>query len=181
MACSFLGRWPQAKGPMYGQIDTYVLTVPWLCHGTSELHDWGCGAGFARRFVPSTVKYVGVDATTPSSVTFVSEFALDDLSRRAVECDALLLRHILENNPEDWRTILYNAIRSFRKKMAIVNFRPFVPTFQIVEVEQGDGYSIPYVHFAKQDIDELVFPYVVGELPFRTRTHSEYIWFLEKR
>lgn len=174
MACTFLGRWPAEKGPQYGALDTYLLTVPWLANGASDLHDWGCGAMFAKHFCPSTVKYVGVDGTAPAD-------EIENLARRTTTCDSILLRHILENNAEDWQEILAHALAAFRHRMAIVNFKPFSERTVTVIVEELAGFSIPYVQFAKSDIDKVVERFIVGETTFHTRTHTEHIWYLEKR
>lgn len=176
MACKFQGRWPDmSRDGRYGALDTYLLTVPWLTQQPDcVLHDWGGGLAYAKRWCAAGTKYVCVDGTPPAD-------EIDDLATRVVPCDSLLLRHILENNPEDWRAILCHALESFQHRAAIVNFRPFSTSCTCVAYEDHvNDVTIPYATFVKGDIDEIVKPFLVGECSIVT-SHSEHIWFLEKR
>jgi hypothetical protein len=169
-----LGRWPTSKGPHYGALDTYALTVPWLTQQPGTLHDWGGGAGFARNYiVGDTTTYVNVDGTPPAD-------AVDDLGSRSVPCDTLLLRHVLEMNPDHWELILRSALNCFGRRMAIVNFRPFADQTHVHNSEVAEGTQLLYLHFRKADIDEIVRPYQTGYCLIQT-THIEHIWYLEKR
>jgi len=174
MTCRFQGHWPDMSvNGQYGALDTYLLTVPWLTQPLyiRMLHDWGGGRRYAKNFCTAGVPYTCVDGTPPAD-------EIDDLATRRVPCDSLLLRHILENNPEDWREILLHALAAFQRRMAIVNFRAFADRTQVEYEDSATG--IPYMRFAKADIDEVVGPYLVGQCSIQT-THPEHVWYLEKQ
>lgn len=154
--------------PQYGAPDTYRIAADWL-DGHGAVWDWGCGSEFAKRFFGSSA-YHGIDGMRNGV----------DLATVEVQCDCILMRHILENNPDDWRAILDNAVRSFRNRMALVTFMPFAETTHVAKVEQYDSGPVSYLRFAKRDLTEAMKPYLVADFPVET-THHEHVFFLERK
>ena len=113
---------------LYGNdLTTAKMAAEYLAGGSVvEIEDWGCGYGGFKKFVRDYQQYVGVDG---SSTPFADVVA--DLTTYRSTPDGLLLRHVLEHNPK-WLDILRNALASFRKRMVIVVFTPFMENTKIV-------------------------------------------------
>lgn len=116
------GRWARwydkvRKPAPYGDETTYALAATWL-GSCSTVQDWGCGKGwFAHRHLP---RAVGVDGTRSP----YSDIVADLVDFRAdPQVDGILLRHVLEHDP-DWDQILDNAIASARRRLFIAVFTP---------------------------------------------------------
>lgn len=156
--------------PQYGALDTYRLAAEWLDgHGT--VYDWGCGRQFAARFFKRS-EYVGIDGTFGG--------ALVDLATVQLECDSILMRHVLEHNVETWRDVLDNALRSFRRRMALVTFTPFAAETHVYKTEAHAGGELPYLRFRKADLVERMGSLLVEERAAQT-THAEHLFLLERR
>src|SRR5271166_500073 len=114
-----LGRWDpwyatgQRLAACYGPLDTYRIAEDWL-RGLS-IEDWGCG--YAQFKDVHEGPYRGVDGTKGWADVVA------DLRVHTTRCEGLLLRHVLEHNP-DWRVLLANAVQSFTKRMVLVVFTP---------------------------------------------------------
>lgn len=154
----------------YGAVDTYRIAAEWL-DGHGVVWDWGCGYKFAERFFRESA-YQGIDAGLGADL-------IADLADVDLQCDCILMRHILENNESDWPLILDNAVRSFKRRMALVTFTEFADRTHVYKREQYE-FSIPYLRFRKADLTERMGGLLVGDVAVRT-THPEHVFFLERR
>jgi len=115
------------------------------------VEDWGCGTGWARQFYKN---YRGIDGSP--SKRFPEAI---DLRYYTSDVDNILIRQVLECT-DDWRMVLENAIKSFRKKLCLIIMTPFSDEENIMVVEpvlRADGSvvkgkSIDIISFRKQDI-----------------------------
>jgi hypothetical protein len=171
---SMLDRWSydMFQEPLpYTECDTtYEKAVAFL-DGGGVLEDWGCGLGYARKFV-KRAKYVGVDGS-PSRFNQVTADLRHYISSDA---DFVLLRHVLEHN-EEWPRVLDNALRSAKQKLAIVIFTPFVHrTHTIVMNVNG----VPDISFAKSDITARLpaGAYTEETVPTRSQYGEETIFYV---
>ena len=180
MAGSNLGKWNafylKQIGPVrFGDDDVTYRKAGAFLADLATVEDWGCGAGWFRQYLPPSVQYRGVDGSRSPYAD-----AIVDLATYASDVDGILLRHVLEHN-DDWRSVLANAVRSFRKKLVIVLFTPFSEATRIlVRYEEMD---IPDLSFCKSDL----IPFLQGfrwhlEEGIRTKTQYgvEHIFFIEK-
>lgn len=156
-------------GAQYGAIDTYRLAAEWL-DGHGDVYDWGCGGRFAEQFFARS-RYVGLDGNFSDEPV--------DLATVALDCDSILMRHILENNPERWKDILANALRSFRRRMALVTFSEFSGQTRLYKTEQYESGPLSYMQFRKRDLTDLMGALLVREASVQT-THPEHIFYLER-
>lgn len=120
---SAAGAWDEYYSTISGQLsygteESYFIPGVWL-GGLNEVEDWGCGLGFAKRFLPHT-RYIGIDGSPNPHVDVVT-----DLRFYRSAAEGILLRHVLDHN-WCWEQILSNAIASFRRQMAIVIWLPMV-------------------------------------------------------
>ena len=155
----------------YGPDTTYQLGMSWLAETCSSVEDWGCGYAYARRFAPAGCIYTGVDAS-PGFADVVAE--LDGYTSSP---DGILMRHVLEHN-DVWRMVLENALKSFRKRFALVMFTPWTEnTFPLVPHEMLD------IGFRKQDVTGYLEPFEVREQHLVTATQygQEHIFYVEHR
>jgi hypothetical protein len=117
---SYQPGWDRESVPAaYGK-ETYEKPLKWLLETCDSIEDWGCGYGYARRFVPQS-QYFGVDGS-PEAQPYAD--LICDLQDRVTEVDGLFIRHILEHNLE-WRGIMENAMKSFQKRFVLILFTPF--------------------------------------------------------
>ena len=169
---TIVGRWQfgNATPFAYGDDVTYRKGMAFLDgHGTIE--DWGAGTGYARRFATQS-EYRAIDGSPSLEVDRVV-----DLRTYSSDADCILLRHVLEHNP-DWRRILENALRSFRRRMVLVVFTPFAAETQEIASWQG----IPDLAFRKEDIVAYFEGLVWREEAVATNTAylREHVFYLER-
>jgi hypothetical protein len=115
------------------------------------VEDWGCGTGWAKKYFEN---YRGIDGS-PSA--FLKETV--DLVKYTSEVDNILMRQVLELN-EDWREILENVKKSFRKKFCLIIYTPQIKKTRIGHLHipvRADGSKmkgkvISEIYFSKQDI-----------------------------
>jgi hypothetical protein len=162
-------RFPEHSG-QYGALDTYQIAAEWL-DGHGMVVDWGCGKQFARSFFKKS-QYMGIDGSFGENLV--------DLATVKISCDSILMRHILENNPEHWEEILLNALASFHRRMALVTFTHFVNETHIYKTEQYPTGPLSYLRFRKEDLTQYMGQMLVDERFVKT-THPEHVFFLEKR
>lgn len=144
-------------GPRRAGCDTTYKRAAAYLDGLGRVEDWGCGAAYFRRFV-SAGCYRGVDRDPTAAADQVA-----DLADYTSTTDGLLLRHVLEHDRR-WRTILRNALASFRRRMVLVVATPFVrATAEHRRATGPDSEADPIeIHFGRRDL--------VGEfggIPFR--------------
>lgn len=118
----------------------------------SSCEDWGCGTGWAKRFFKN---YKGIDGS-PSS--FIKPEEVVDLVNYNSNVDNILMRQVLELNTQ-WKKILKNVKKSFKKKFCLVIFTPPAEITHIGSVEhivKADGTILDdliyVIYFNRQDI-----------------------------
>ena len=162
----------------YGDDTTYREGIAFLDgHGTIE--DWGCGPGYARRFVRES-GYVGVDGSPSSAADKVV-----DLRAYTSRTECIFMRHVLEHNHE-WRRILANAVASFTRRMVLVIFTPFAETTRVVAVSPHGKLvkaAVPDISFRKADLTAFFSDCRYAEESVTTGTQygREHIFYIEKR
>ena len=174
-----LGRWAPWYGPgrpprSYGPADTYRIAADWL-EGLA-VADWGCGYGAFRAHHRGA--YLGVDGTAGAADVVA------DLRSYRTPSEGVLLRHVLEHNP-DWRPILDGAIASFTRRMVLVVFTPDSP----------GRLERLLAHLPELDVCDLALPFAeiegafaAGAVRVRERRHlptatgydGETIWLVER-
>ncbi len=125
------GRWDYtaAESFPYDDESSYRKGMAFL-DGHGKIEDWGCGTAFAKRFVENS-PYVGVDGSQSRHCDVTA-----DLQRYTSDTDCLFMRHVLEHN-WGWRSILRNAVNSFRRRMVLVVFTPFAESELKILEENG--------------------------------------------
>jgi SAM-dependent methyltransferase len=169
---TIVGRWQYGNATpfAYGDDVTYRKGMAFLDgHGTIE--DWGAGTGYARRFLTQS-EYRAIDGSPSLEVDRVV-----DLRAYSSDADCIFLRHVLEHNP-DWRRILENALRSFRRRMVLVVFTPFAAETQEIASWQG----IPDLAFRKEDLVAYFEGVAWREEAVVTNTEylREHVFYLER-
>ena len=88
------------------------------------------------------------------------------------------MRHVLEHNV-DWRHILENALRSFRRRMVLVVFTPFAAETR----EIASWHGIPDLSLRKEDVLAHFEGLAWREETVETNTEylREHIFYLERR
>lgn len=143
------GAWNnQAERPFrYGDTDTtYQKALEFLDGPGWIVEDWGCGGGWARQFV-TLGQYRGVDVNPGPGTDVVA-----DLRAWRSAVDSILLRHVLEHNPE-WRVVLGNAVRSAQRRLCIVLFTPMTDTTRVHHMFEN---GIVDISFRLDDLLELL-------------------------
>jgi hypothetical protein len=144
------------------------------------VEDWGCGFGGFRRFLAKHQEYVGVDGSESPGATVNA-----DLTQYRSEPDGLLLRHVLEHNP-DWSLILDNALASFERRMVLIIFTPFLPeTKEIRRYRHWHGCENMMVDigFRKEEITDRfgeAITWTEKRLKTRSQYRFEHLFYLEK-
>lgn len=138
---------------MYDDPHTAGLAGEFLRHETiQEVEDWGCGYGGFKEYLAPHQRYIGVDGSqTPFAERIV------DLETYRSDVDAIHLRHVLEHNI-NWHSILSNALLSFKKRMVLTLFTPFVEETCIInqyEYFGGSNITMVDVAFRRDDIVSL--------------------------
>jgi len=146
--------------------------------------DWGCGTTWSKRYFK---KYRGIDGSINK---YVDEVV--DLVEYTSNVDNILMREVLEYN-KDWKKVLENVKKSFRKKFCLVISTSFVKKTRVgvwYKPMNADGSfrekeeKVPEMYFNKQDIlDE--FPkdkYKVKEETIKTKHlyGTDWILYVEK-
>jgi hypothetical protein len=143
-----VGKWDQvyechpAPRP-YGATLTYEKAARFL-GGLATVEDWGCGWAWFKRYLDPSMHYRGIDGSRSPGADVVA-----DLTTYSSDADGILLRHVLEHNP-DWVTILGNAVRSFRKRLVLVLFTPFAERTHVLKHDGATG--APDLSFARVDL-----------------------------
>lgn len=170
---TIVGRWQYGNAAPfpYGDDVTYRKGLAFLDgHGTIE--DWGAGTGYARRFVTQST-YRALDGSPSLEVDRVV-----DLRTYRSDADCIFMRHVLEHNP-DWRRILENGLRSFRRRMVLVVFTPFAAETH----EIGSWHGIPDLAFRKEDLVAYFDGLAWREETVDSNTEylREHVFYLERR
>jgi len=150
-----------------------------------KCEDWGCGTGRAKDYFK---EYKGIDGS-PSK--FLKPEDTVDLVEYTSDVDNILMRQVLEVNTE-WRKILENIKKSFRKKFCLVIYTPLVDktreggVFIPVKADGTPmkGKTLVEIYFNRQDILDY-FPekeFKVREEIIKTNQGygSEWILYVER-
>jgi hypothetical protein len=149
---SNIGRWDKwwlgesASRTPVGDTESYHIGADFL-QDCEVVEDWGCGPGWF-----ATVRRgrcIGVDG---SRSPYADRHA--DLVEYSSDVDGIFMRHVLEHNYE-WRRILENALRSFRKKMVIAIFTPWSET-ETKEIRFIDDVGVPHLSFRRADLTDML-------------------------
>lgn len=159
----------------YGDDTTYQLGANFL-YDCKTIEDWGCGTAYFSNFMHGKQFYKGIDG---SHSKFVSEIHELTTYVSPEKPDGIFMRHILEHN-HDWKSILKNALISFRKKFVLVLFTPLTTSPTKVLVENIEP-PVPDISFCLYDILEFLKPYKFNVEEVRTNTQYgvEHIFYIE--
>jgi hypothetical protein len=174
-----MGRWDGwyrgvVEAEPYGGDLTYQLGAEWL--DGMAVEDWGCGKGWMRRFVPAGL-YRGIDGSwSPHADEVV------DLESYRSDVDGIFMRHVLEHC-FGWPLVLENALRSFRRRMALVLFTPFGEVTR--EIGFCEEVGVPDISFRREDLtgqlDGAGVDWSLREaLPSDTYYGVEHVFFIER-
>lgn len=147
MTKSMLNKWSYSS---VGQVcysdpkqESYKKAAEFL---GDTVEDWACGTGWAKKYFKN---YKGIDGS-PSE--FIKPDEVINLVNYESDIDNILMREALEYNTE-WRKILENVKKSFKKKFCLIISTPFAENTYIYRYYQ----SIPEIRFKKQNILD-IFP-----------------------
>lgn len=143
------GWWDGSPDSPYalGEITTMRLAAEWLDEACVHVEDWGCGSAYAKRFFVNA-SYRGVDGSGPKADVIA------DLREYTSSVDGVLMRHVLEHNYE-WRRVLENALRSAKKRLALIIFTPRMPATQVLRwnaMRPDATIGVPDIGFAPFDL-----------------------------
>lgn len=164
----------------FADTETYRMGAGFLA-GCATVEDWGCGKGWFRRVLAATCferlitsEYRGVDGSATPFADIVV-----DLTRYMSEVDGIFMRHVLEHNYE-WRTILANAVASFRRRMVLVLFTPLAE--ETHEIAFAPNPGVPDISFAEGDLVALFGDATWWRTDLATPSQygAETVFFLER-
>jgi hypothetical protein len=161
---------------VFGCFESYERAAMFL---GDTVEDWGCGTGWAKRYFKN---YKGIDGS-PSHM--VKETV--DLTEYTSGVDNILMRQVLEANI-DWRKILENVRKSFRKKFCLIVYTPEAEKTHIhkahpVVLKDGTIVKGEFIHemwFNRQDIMDY-FPegeFITRQENLKNRQGYGNDWFL---
>ena len=114
------------------------------------VEDWGCGTAWSKQYFKN---YRGIDGSPHKNVDEIV-----DLQEYTSDVDNILMRQVLECSG-NWRKVLENVKKSFKKKFCLVIYTPEVEETRIGYVHtpvKADGSKmggvINEVYFNRQDI-----------------------------
>lgn len=153
MSASNVGKWDSWYGGLtadqlgayrYGETATYLMAAAFMVD-MPEVEDWGCGTGGFKRFYRG--RYIGVDGSKTLIATKIA-----DLCTYRSNVDGIVIRHVLEHNYE-WAKVLDNAVASFRRKLCLILFTPFVAETREMASNRAHGIDVPDLAFRREDIE----------------------------
>lgn len=143
-----IGKWDHDNAPaQFGLANSYLIAAGFL-DGLPVVEDWGCGSAYARRFFQRS-RYIGVDGSGSRNCDI-----MDDLRTRSSRPDGILLRHVLEHNPQ-WPVLLANALACFKRRMALVLYLPPEATTRI---EPDPTVGVPSIWIGKDIFLPMIEP-----------------------
>lgn len=170
-------RWNYAgqTATPYDDETSYAKGMEWLDGHGATVEDWGCGTGYAQRFVTQS-RYVGVDGSASDQAEVKAE-----LQEYRSEVDCIFMRHVLEHN-WGWRQILENALQSFGKRMVLVTFTPFAPPGTPGDAVLDSTGAIPDLALDRNELRQRLGALLVREERIETATRygTETLFYLEK-
>lgn len=132
---------------IYGDVYTAKAAGEFLNSPDVQIiEDWGCGYGGFKNFIGQNQSYIGVDGSNTKFADIIA-----DLEIYVSNVDAIHMRHILEHNP-NWRPILINALKSFRKRMVLTLFTPFQDQTRELSRYPFNGSEMVDIGFVRDEI-----------------------------
>lgn len=168
------------KGSVYGPVDSYKEAAEWL-EPCRDIADWGGGPGHfkAHLHFPMETQYTLVDGTEQDTPDLIlgDRRVLADLADYHQPSDGILLRHVLEMT-HDWKQVLTNAVKAFRRRMVIVTFTPHVRRTHL----HTHYLTWPVYHFNHEvDLIPVLTPYLKKVVGIQVRKSlPERVYCLEK-
>jgi hypothetical protein len=146
-------RRPHSRArPAYGGDGSYQIAAAFLSNCLT-VEDWGCGHGTFRDHCTAR-HYVGIDGSLSPAADL-----LVDLRNYRSNVEGILLRHVIEHNPNGWERILSNAIESFSKRLVLVFFTPFGMQLRNLRTRPPSDTGVPVaMSFRFDDITALIPP-----------------------
>lgn len=164
----------------YGDTISYELGYNFL-NSCNKIEDWGCGIGGFKLFFYNNNnldKYIGIDGSNTPHADIKT-----DLITYSSDIDGIFMRHVLEHNYE-WKDILNNACKSFKKKMCLILFTPFSDETTEIAHNLKHGVDVPDLSFNKNDLINIFkshnINYELTTINSNTGYGIEHIFFLEK-
>ena len=150
-----LGKWngwyknldPNPSSFRYADTITYQKAADFLSD-CSEVEDWGCGAGGFLRYRPDAI---GVDG---SDTVFAIKKSID-LSNYISDCESVHIGHVFEHNYK-WKDILYNALKSARRKLSITMFIPLSDDTVEIAHNKKHGVDVPDLKISKDEFFSII-------------------------
>lgn len=171
-----VGRWTYAAGDEFPYDDTesYRRGMAFLDQPGETIEDWGCGTGFARRFVREA-SYRGIDGSAAEGGDLIKA----DLQEYRSSADNIFIRHVLEHN-WGWRAILANALASFQKRLVLIVFTPLGDSEQRLD-DQGD-LGIPDLQLDAAELRRAFEGFTVREerIDSKTQYGGETIFYVSR-
>jgi glycosyltransferase involved in cell wall biosynthesis len=134
-------------GPRHGGCDTTYKRAAAYLAGIGLVEEWGCGTAYFKRFLPPGC-YRGIGGR-PSAWCDQAT----DLASYTSAADGIFVRRVLEHDLR-WRRILRNALASFRRRMVLVVYTPFVRATEEHHRVAGPapGTFLPEIRFSRGDL-----------------------------
>lgn len=167
--------WLKPKKGRYGIVESYRVAADWL-RPCRTVADWGCGGGYFERYLSPNQRYIPIDGTRQ-----IHGQILADLATYEGESDGIMLRHVVDCT-NDWRAVLLNVVRRFRRRAVVITFTPMVER-TLVAWREG-GWT--FMHFDHNELLDLMEPFVVDRIDVEPgdgerRYETERVYRLEKR
>lgn len=174
---SSAGKWDYTQchhTASYGDDTTYRIGAAFL--ESLSIEDWGCGLGWFKKFHAGG--YVGIDGSKSEASDVVGDLS----GRTQASPEGIFMRHVLEHN-ENWQVILRNAVRAFRRRMAIAVFTPFDEKTTRLTVPWA---PIPDLSLARADFASILWgegdvQIEVQHVQSKTFYGAETVFLVEKR
>lgn len=134
---------------VFGTFEAYEKPAEFL---GDTVEDWGCGTAWAKNYFKN---YRGIDGSYHENVDEIV-----DLQEYTSDVDNILMRQVLEVCG-DWRKVLENVKKSFKKKFCLVLYTPFIRKTKVVDsvvsikadgTRMGDDMVTEVYNFKKKDI-----------------------------
>jgi hypothetical protein len=178
-------EWYRRKGKRnhrkwYGEKISMTLAASFLSvPEVITVEDWGCGFGGFSELLGPHQRYVGVDGSKSPAASVYA-----DLTQYTSSPDGLLLRHVLEHNP-DWESILDNALVSFQKRMVLIVFTPFRNQTAVIHRYKwwhGCKDHMIDIGFRKEDLTDRFgdLSWTEEQIKTRSQYNFEHLFYLEK-
>jgi hypothetical protein len=143
--CRWHDFYEQSAGPVrFGRDRSYRIAAGFL-NDCDTVEDWGAGTCWLRQYIHG--HYLGIDGSGPHAGLWA------DLVDYKSQCQGICLRHVLEHNDE-WRTILANALGSFRKRLVIVLSTGLAD--EDVELSFDERIGVPDIALCRDELQTML-------------------------